>query len=96
MVKLLGGREEEASLDPFTIHPKINVRKKKKFFYESSSDFNHLRSTWAQNLEQYIGKAGLQQGNTLLKIFHFRFKTFALLLTQRSYIIFYDIVVKIY
>jgi hypothetical protein len=40
MVKLLGGREEEAPLDPFTIHPKINVRKRKEhFFYESSSDF---------------------------------------------------------
>jgi hypothetical protein len=31
MVKLLGGREEEAPLDPFTIHPKINVRKRKIF-----------------------------------------------------------------
>ncbi len=35
--------------------------------------------------EQFTVRARLQQGSTLFKIFHFRFKPFALLLTQRVF-----------
>jgi hypothetical protein len=63
MVKLLGGREEEASLDPFTIHPKINVRKRKEnFFMKAALTLKRvpLENNIGPKSEQYIVRARLQ------------------------------------
>ncbi len=67
MVKLLGGREEEAPLDPFNIHPKINVRKRKEnFFMKAALTLKRvsLEINIGLKTERYSETAGLQQGST--------------------------------
>jgi hypothetical protein len=65
MVKLLGGREEEAPLDPFTIHPKINVRKRKKIMKAALTLKRvSLEINIGLKTERYSVTAGLQQGST--------------------------------
>jgi hypothetical protein len=65
MVKLLGGREEEAPLDPFTIHPQINVRKRKNFMKAALTLKRvSLEITIDPKSEQYTVTAGFQQGST--------------------------------